>query len=259
MTELTNHSRRSGPQRHVVQCYGSDAEQLFQNVGRYFAEGFAVGDGALLIATPAHNEAFIAAMAREGIDTGAAMREGRLVVRDAQETLDQLLVDSQPDGDHFDIVVGGLIRTMRKDSEHRGLRVYGEMVGVLWKGWQFAAALRLEEYWNKLLTQEDVSLYCAYPIDIFGLEFDPKVVHQVLCAHTDLVPSAGNLSVALERAMEDVLGPRVDGQWPRIKAHDEWGTLPSAEATVLWLRANLPYGADRILRRAQEHLRAGAA
>jgi hypothetical protein len=237
----------------VVQCYGADAEQLIHNVGHYLAEGCARGDGLLLIGTPAHNEAIIAQVARNGADVDAAIRAGRLVARDAQEVLGLLMVDNQPDADRFDLVVGGAIRALRGDRAHRGIRLYGEMVGILWEAWQFAAALRLEEYWNQLLTREGASLFCAYPIDIFGLEFDPKVVHELLCAHTHLLPTTGNLDAALDRAMEEVLGPRVDGQWPRIRGDERWGTLPPAEATVLWLRANLPYGADQILRQAREH------
>ena len=46
------------------------------------------------------------------------------------------------------------------------------MVGLLWKARQFAAAIRLEQLWNKLLEQSAFSFYCAYAIDVFGKDFE---------------------------------------------------------------------------------------
>ena len=88
----------------------------------------------------------------------------------------------------------------------RGCRAYGEMVGILWKARQFAAAIRLEQLWSKLLEQASFSLYCAYQIDVFGRDQDLFNLDDVLCTHTHLVPSQANgaLEAALNRAMEEV-------------------------------------------------------
>ena len=37
---------------HFVQLYDADEELLIRNVGQYFSEGFASGEGALIIAGP---------------------------------------------------------------------------------------------------------------------------------------------------------------------------------------------------------------
>jgi hypothetical protein len=247
------------PACHLAQCYGTDAGALIRNVAQFLADGCARGEGGLLIATPAHNAAILTETTRMGAGVDQAVRDGRLRACDARAMLDQILVDSQPDRARFDAVIGAALDGLRGEHTARGVRIYGEMVGVLWQAWRFTAALRLEEYWNELLAREHVSLFCAYPIDVFGLEFDPELLHGLLCAHTALLPTTGQLEAALHRAMTDVLGPQVEGHWPRIQGDAQWGAVPPAEATVLWLRANLPHGAELILRRAREHWRSATA
>jgi hypothetical protein len=75
-----------------------------------------------------------------------------------------------------------------------------------------------------------------------------------------LVPAEtkGNLETAIDRAMEDILGPRANGLKLLIKANyrPAWAVLPAGEAVVLWLRNNLPDQAEKILHRARQHYQA---
>ena len=45
----------------------------------------------------------------------------------------------------------------------RPIRVYGEMVGLLWRRNQTGPALALESLWNDLGRREQFSLFCSYP------------------------------------------------------------------------------------------------
>jgi hypothetical protein len=131
------------------------------------------------------------------------------------------------------------------------------MVGLLWKAGQYAPAIRLEELWNELLKSNDVSLFCGYPIDIFSPDFQADKVDALLCAHTHLLPVNPALEGALNRAMDEVLGPRVDGlkQLVQTNHRPAWGEVPRPEALVLWLRNNLPGSADQIMRLARQYYR----
>ena len=64
------------------------------------------------------------------------------------------------------------------------VRAFGEMVGLLWVDGQRSAATRLEEYWNELLSGSTLSLFCAYPIDVFNGGSENAGLEAVLCAHT---------------------------------------------------------------------------
>src|SRR6185312_4095495 len=102
---------------------------------------------------------------------------------------------------------------------HTGTRAYGEMVGLLWRAGEFDAAIRLEELWNELLKSGDASLFCAYPIDIFSADFKVGKVDALLCAHTHLLPVDPALDGALNRAMDEVLGARVEGLRQLVQAN----------------------------------------
>ncbi|MFL5462015.1 MAG: hypothetical protein ACJ8AY_15110, partial [Gemmatimonadales bacterium] len=107
------------------------------------------------------------------------------------------------------------------------------------------------------LRNSEVSLFCAYPIDVLGPDFQSEKVDQLLCTHTHLVPLNPGLDEALGQAMQEVLGPRLDELRESMGGNHRpaWGTIPPAEALVLWLRNNLPDSADEILTRAREYYR----
>lgn len=240
----------------MVQLYGSDDRLLTRNVGRYLAEGLRRGEGLVVIATPEHSGS-ISRQLREVQTYASAVLEGSLVFLDAQATLDRLLVDWQPRRELFDNVVGDAVQRVQERAGTTRVRAYGEMVGLLWKTGQFSAGARLEEFWNELLESSDLSLFCAYPIDVFGDEFRVETVDAVLCSHTHMLPVDSALESALNRAMDEVLGPRTASLRNLIKANyrPSWGAVPKSEAVILWLRNNLPGSAGEILELAKRYYR----
>ncbi|MDQ6781607.1 MAG: hypothetical protein M3Z37_10715, partial [Candidatus Eremiobacteraeota bacterium] len=124
---------------------------------------------------------------------------------------------------------------------------------------QYPAAIRLEQLWNRLRQTASFDLFCAYPIDIFGKEFDHSSMAALLGAHTHLLPSGfdAQLERAVNGAMHDVLGlhllpSAVAGESSRNS------TVPSGEAAILWLRKHHPEKADDIVARAQHYYQASA-
>jgi hypothetical protein len=245
---------------HFVQLYDADVTSLTRNVGRYLHEGWQRGDGLVVIAGSEHAAAFTAEMDRLGADTAAAARGGRLLVVDAEALLAGFMIDGRPDPELFRRAVTAALRSVSPDGGR--IRGYGEMVGILWQSGETSAAMALEELWNGLMSEEQLELFCAYPIDVFGDSFHVAGIDQVLCAHTHLVPTGGEqrLESAVERAMADVLGSRAEGLRPLMKANyrPSWGVVPRGEAVILWLRNNLPDYAGEILSRARRYYRACA-
>jgi DcmR-like sensory protein len=245
---------RLEPEEHVVQLYGDDDRLLTQNVGRFLSEGLKRGDGILVISTPEHRGTLARCLTQER-GYSKAVLEGRLVFLDAEATLGRFMVRGVPDPELFASVVGEALQGVQARAVHTGVRAYGEMVGLLWKAGEYAAAVRLEELWNELLKSKDVTLFCAYPIDVFSPEFQAGKVDALLCAHTHLLPLDTALEGALNRAMDEVLGARVDGLRRLIQTNHRpsWGAIPKAEALVLWLRNNLPGSADQIINLARQY------
>jgi hypothetical protein len=242
---------------HYVQLYEADELSLTKNVGLYLWEGLRRGEGVLVIATPEHRDLFCAHLDHFGADVPALLGSKQLIFWDAHQTLAQFMVAGQPDWQQFEGVIRTAMRQVRSTVGSEGLRAYGEMVGLLWKARQFAAAVRLEQLWNRLLEQSSFSLYCAYAIDVFGKEFEVANLNDVLCTHTHLIPaqSNGTLETALNRALDEILGSKADPLRVLIKANYRpgWAVMPKAEAIVLWLRKNLPGQADEIITRSRHH------
>jgi hypothetical protein len=241
---------------HLVQMYEANDQLLVHNVGRYLAEGLRRGQGVLMGVTPAHRTAFFAELERLGADPGAAERSGHLTVLDASETLSRFMVGGYPNAQRFESTVGAAVRDVL--SRAPGLRAYGELVGVLWKANEYPAAIRLEQLWNRLRKTVAFDLYCSYPIDLFDKQFQAGVLDALLCSHTHLLPtgpSCGSLEHAIERAMDEVLGSNVHALEvpPKANHRTAWPSIPKAEATILWLRANVPDRADAILTRARTY------
>lgn len=238
---------------HVVQFHGSDEHALARSVGRYLCEGLERGDGVLIIATPDHRDGFFAEMTAAGHDPVRAVCERRLVLFDSDRTLARFMVAGEPDPDRFRAVLQAALERALAPSGR--LRLYGDMVGLLWEAGQQAAAVRLEGLWNDAQRQGRFDLFCAYPIDVFSSAFQMAAVDGVLCTHSALMPTGAGVEMerCVERAMDDVLGPRVHALRLLIKANfrPSWATLPNAEAIILWVRNNLPDHADAILSRAR--------
>lgn len=245
---------RLEPEEHVVQLYGDDDRLLTRNVGRFLSEGLKRGDGLLVIATPEHRSS-LARQLREQGGYSRAVLEGRLVFLDAESTLARFMVQGSPDAELFRTVVGEAVGGVHQRAVQSGVRAYGEMVGILWKAGEYAAAVQLEGLWNELLKSSDVSLFCAYPIDVFSSDFQIAKLDALLCAHTHLLPVDTALEAALNRAMDEVLGTRVEKlrQLMQPNYRPSWASLPKAEALVLWLRNNLPGSAEQIVQLARQY------
>jgi hypothetical protein len=242
---------------HFVQLYEADEVALAKNVGFYLWEGLRRGEGVLVIVTPEHRDLFSGYLAHLGADVPTLLATRQLAFFDAHHTLTQFMTGGQPDWLAFEGAIRAAMRQTHPREGAEGLRAYGEMVGVLWKARQFAAAIRLEQLWNRLLEQSSFSLYCAYAIDVFGREFEVSNLDGVLSTHTHMVPaqSDGTLEIALNRSMNEILGPKADALRVLIKANyrPAWAVIPAAESILLWLRKNLPEQVDQIVARAQQH------
>jgi hypothetical protein len=238
---------------HLVQIYQTGDAALAENVGRYLSEGMKRDDGLLVIATDENREAIYRELERLGSEVELAVQARQLVFLDAQDTLSRFMRAGQPDWRLFEDTVGDAMRQVRPSAENAAMRAYGEMVGILWKARQFSAAIRLEQFWNRLLAHSSFSLFCGYAIDVFGKDFQISSLDAILCTHTHVVPANnGNLETAINRAMEDILGPDASHLKLLIKANfrPSWAVMPTGESMALWLRRHLPRQADLILGRA---------
>lgn len=146
---------------HVVQFY-VDEPDLVRGVDGYLSPAMREGAAAVIVATAPHRRAFEERLTASGIDVAGARAAGRLVALDAAETLAGIArPDGSMDRDAMFDLLGGVVR--RAAENGRPVRVYGEMVALLWEAGRVPAAIELERLWNELARDAPFSLYCSYP------------------------------------------------------------------------------------------------
>jgi anti-sigma regulatory factor (Ser/Thr protein kinase) len=146
--------------QHVVQFYAAD-DELVTRAGEFVRTGLQAGERVIVVATGEHCRAFAAYLAAAGAELASARGGGDLVWLDAATLLDRLVAGGRPDPATFDAVIGGLIG----QTADRPVRVFGEMVAVLWNAGQIGAAIELEALWNGLAERLSFFLFCAYRAD----------------------------------------------------------------------------------------------
>ena len=163
--------------QHVVQFYEHD-ENLALAVSSFLGAGLVAGEVALVVATPAHRDAFEAVLAAAGVDVRALRAAGLYRSLDAGELLATFLVDGHPDRERFDASVGEVVSEI--SATGAPVRIYGEMVALLWEQGQVAGAMAVEQLWNDLGRRTPFTLFCAYPTRSAD---GPAVDQEAICAH----------------------------------------------------------------------------
>ena len=136
---------------------------------------------AVVVASPEHRLAFEARLARAGADTAAATASGSYVPLDAAETMHRCVVGGWPDAAGFWLAISPVIREANQAG--RPVRVFGEMVALLWDAGLVNAAIELEAMWNELAGQYAFSLLCAYPAESVSCSGHADALTQVCRAH----------------------------------------------------------------------------
>ncbi len=179
----------AGPAIHVVRFYGDDGE-LRACVSDFLGEGLADGCPAIVVATPAHRAVSGAALGERAGD-GAA-QAGRLVMVDAAGMLDGFLAGGRVDPARFRAAASDLIT--RAGGAGQPVRIYAEMVALLWDAGQVTLALELEALWNDLAARLPFSLLCGYPARLAAGADDADALEQVCRLHSAVLgasPAAG--------------------------------------------------------------------
>ncbi len=149
------------PHDHAVSFYDHDGEAMTALV-RYVVAGLVYGERVVVVATEAHQSALDQALRDvHGLDDAAERDAGNYVTLDAADTLAQFMVDGAPVAEKFAASVGEILRQVCVGDVP--VRVFGEMVALLWDEDNVAGAIALEELWNQAADERAFHLHCAYP------------------------------------------------------------------------------------------------
>jgi PAS domain S-box-containing protein len=169
---------------HLVQFYETD-EFLVDTVSEFVGASLRDGDAAIVIATATHRRAFETALNASGIDLAATV--DRYLALDAAELLEKLIVNGAPDAASFRDTIGVLIEHASADG--RQVRVFGEMVALLWSAGDLASTIALENLWNDREASHQLAKLCAYPLRAFDDEASTEAFERICAQHTTVIPT----------------------------------------------------------------------
>lgn len=199
--------------QHIVEFYETEAI-LAGSVAQFLAPAMSGSGAALVVATPARRAAIEAALADAGIDTATALAAGRYASLDAAELLASFMVGGAPDEVGFRRAVGGVLE--RLTAPGHPLRVYGEMVDLLWEGGDPASAVALEVLWNAIRSQHDFDLLCTYRLGTFDNEDDARAFRRVCDQHTTRPEQLLLAELAYADAVATVINRRASSADPVV-------------------------------------------
>jgi hypothetical protein len=153
------------PCDHIVYSYTDDA-QLAEAVCLFAGAGLQKVEAVLLVLSDTHYDPVRDCLERQGFNLADLEATGHLVCENAKNLLSTFMFDGILDEHKFKTKIGRLIQKAKAGSgnhKDRPVRVFGEMVDLIWKPHPQATE-RLEELWNEIISLHSVPLLCAYSL-----------------------------------------------------------------------------------------------
>jgi DNA-binding NarL/FixJ family response regulator len=169
---------------HEVQFYSDDAA-LVTRLTRFVADALHAGNPAIVLAKKAHERSVIERLEGMGFDMDRATRFGSYIAQDSSDTVSQIVVNGLLDRPRFDQGLNAMLASASRAAGKEGpVAVFGECVGVLAAQGNTDAAIHLEQTGNDLIRSRNISILCAYPLQVFQREENSHAFARICAAHT---------------------------------------------------------------------------
>lgn len=176
----------NAPQEHFAQFYDTEAF-LLESLSSFVRNGLNAGESVIVVASHGHRICLDALLQSQGVDIEEARKDGLYQALDAAESLAKLMEDGIVSAQRYEAFIGGIVRdTIAKG---RPVRVFGEMVALLWADQKYEEAIRLEGLWNELRKAHPFLLFCAYPLGGFGHDAMAAPLKDVCKQHSAVIPA----------------------------------------------------------------------
>jgi PAS domain S-box-containing protein len=184
---------------HTVQFYAEDAV-LLDAVSRFLGDTLEAGGAVLVVATAAHRDGITHRLQARGLDPSGAIQSNRLILLDAAETLSKFILEGWPDPLRFANIIGAELARARHAAKSPELPVvvFGEMVALLAVQGKFDTAIRLEQLWNGLARDHNISLRCAYPMSGFNRQDHSEPFLKICSEHSRIIPGESYTALTSE-------------------------------------------------------------
>ena len=150
------------PCGHIVYPY-TDEAHFAEAVSVFVGAGLRNGESALLLMERAHWRPIRRQLEQSGYDLETLESVGQFTCVAAEDLAKTCIFDGIIDEYEFKTKIGALIQRAKAASFKGRVRVFGELVNLLWMP-NPKATLRLEQLWDDLIQAHSVPLLCAYAL-----------------------------------------------------------------------------------------------
>jgi anti-sigma regulatory factor (Ser/Thr protein kinase) len=203
---------------------------------------------SVVVAVEAHRRGFDDALLAAGVDPLAAREDGHLLSFDAATTLARVIRRGRVDRAAFSAAVSDVLR--RAAERCRPVRVYGEMVSLLWNAGDVIGAIELETLCNELRREVGFSMLCSYRGESLRDKSHADALSAVCRLHSAVLGHFHNDAGApgeARRLVAETL--RQWGHGPELS--DSIGLVVSELATNAVTHARSPFS---VLARSDQHV-----
>lgn len=149
-------------QNNIVQVCQDDIFQA-EAVTQYIQEGLSKDEAVVIYARPSLRKSVIRKLEQVGIEVGNYKQLGQIKFFDVEYILSCFYTEDIVNESSFQDLIGSSLQDLR--PRFGKIRIFGEMVNVLWKNGEYEAAMKLEECWNNLSRKFEFSLLISYSLD----------------------------------------------------------------------------------------------
>ena len=171
--------------RHEAGFHSDDAS-LLDDITQFIGTALRTGNAAIVVATESHRNSLLPRLQTYGLDTAAAIEQGRYISLDAADTLTKFMLNGMPDPVRFLRLFGNLIATAAEAAkgEQARVAVFGECVHLLWAQSNAEAAIQVEKLGNQLAKTYDVDILCGYSLGSVQGGMDSQIFQRICAEHS---------------------------------------------------------------------------
>jgi len=153
------------PPCHAISFFQDDT-QLCAEIAGFVADGLDCDEPALVVTNEAHRLGIGRELGARGVDVAATVAAGDLLLVDAEGTLASLMAGGSIDGQRYHEGLGNVVSRLLR-GRPGPIRIFGDMVDLLWQREDYEAAIRIELLSNELAARHPISVICGYSMGHF--------------------------------------------------------------------------------------------
>jgi DNA-binding NarL/FixJ family response regulator len=170
--------KREVTRSHEVEFYSDDAAFVV-GFTRFIEAALEAGKAVIVVATESHRKSLLQRLQEHGVDTIAAIEQGRYVSLDVAEMLATFMGNDLPDPVRFFRVVADLITPAEQATVGGQVAICGECASVLWAQGKADAAIQVEQLCNQLTKRYGIDILCGFSLSSFYREEDKQIFEKI--------------------------------------------------------------------------------